>query len=114
VGRHRLRRRCARLYFAYEVKFNGIDIFDEERLFGGKLKRSGISYSPELEWILASQWAHYRYEEFEQLSGQRQSALVAAYRAEQQMKAVLAEHSDREMKRRQAQAEAERLSNPKW
>lgn len=82
-------------------------------MFGTKLKRSGISYAPELEWIFTSQWAHYKYEEFEALPGYRQAALVAAYRIKQQMEAVLAEVSARELKRQQAQAEAERLSTGK-
>lgn len=65
------------------------------------MPRSGISYSPALEWRLAARWAHYRYEEFVALEGEAQSEIVAAYRIAMQMEAVLAQEQAREM--RQAQ-----------
>lgn len=41
------------------------------------------------EWRLAAQWAGYRYEDFELLDGDHQSAHVAAYRDAMMMRAVL-------------------------
>jgi hypothetical protein len=52
--------------------------------------RSGISYAPELEWRLAARWAGYKMEEFQALDGADQSDVVAAYRAQNQIDAVLA------------------------
>jgi hypothetical protein len=39
--------------------------------------------------MLAAQWGGYKMEEFEALEGERQAFIVAAYRSDQQIKAVL-------------------------
>jgi hypothetical protein len=52
--------------------------------------RSGISYAPELEWRLAARWNRYKWHEFQALDGDEQSKLVAAYRVQNQIEAVLA------------------------
>lgn len=48
-----------------------------------------MTYSAEFEWRLAARWANYRYEDFEQLDGELQSAHVAAYRDDLTMRAVM-------------------------
>jgi elongation factor P hydroxylase len=60
-----------------------------------------VRYSAQLEWRLAAQWAGYRfYGEFDQLDGEQQSDIVAAYRAFHQISAVLDYEAEREMKRK--------------
>ena len=83
-------------------------------MFQHKLKRSGISYRQELEWIFAAQWAHYKLEEFEQLDGERQSVLVAAYRVSKQIEAVLGEDARIRGERARVEAQAEQMSRPRW
>jgi len=46
---------------------------------------------------LAAKWANYTWEEFEALEGERQSMVVATYRASNQIEAVL----DKDMQDRQ-------------
>ena len=50
---------------------------------------SGISYTVELEWIFAAWRAGYKLEEFRAMEGSAQSEIVAAYQAEQKIRAVL-------------------------
>lgn len=97
-------------YFAFAPKFNRIDLFDEERIFGHQLPRSGISYKEELDWIFAA-WADNKgADEFAKMPGSYQSMIVAAYRIQHQVEAVLAEDRDIKWKQQQAADEALRLS----
>lgn len=57
------------------------------------MPRSGVSYSREFEWFLAARWAGYRWREFRMLDGEEQSHIVAAYRVQMQIEAVLAKES---------------------
>ena len=68
------------------------------------MARSGISYAGPLEWRFAAQWAGYRYEDFERLPGERQSAHVAAFRAHQQIEGVLVTEQMRQQQAQAAQA----------
>lgn len=63
------------------------------------MPRSGLRYAAEMEWRLAAQWAHYRYEDWQMLDGELQSAHVAAYRVAKQAEAVLAHEGAREQAR---------------
>lgn len=68
---------------------------------------SGITYSGELEWRLAARRAGYRWHDFRELEGEMQSDIVAAYRTEQQIEAVIASeaaHETRSKSRLQALA----------
>lgn len=68
---------------------------------------SGVAYEPELEWRYAARWAGYKYaEEFAMLDGEEQSAIVAAYRIEHYVAAVLAQEQARESERRAARAKS--------
>lgn len=49
---------------------------------------------------MAAHWDGYRWKEFEQLSGDEQSAIVALYRTHMRSEAVLAK--DMEMRRQRA------------
>ena len=69
-------------------------------MFDYSVTRSHISYSVQLEWRLAAQWAGYTYEAFEALDGDLQSGHVAAYRASNQIRAVIDEDQARETKRK--------------
>lgn len=61
-----------------------------------------MSYAPELEWRLAARWAGYKYfEEFTVLDGEEQSAIVASYRIDAYLAAVLTQEQVRESKRKQ-------------
>ena len=70
---------------------------------------SGVSYSAELETILAAVWAHYQQEAFERLPGEEQSRIVAAYRTQARADAVVAQENAREMRRDQARPRAPRM-----
>ena len=59
---------------------------------------------PELEWRLAARWTGYTYQQFAELDGEEQSAIVATYRSHNQIEAVLAQEQAREMERRGKQA----------
>lgn len=55
------------------------------------LPKSGLQHAPHLEWILAAQWAGYRFfHEWQDLTGDEQALLIAAWREQQQIQAVLA------------------------
>ena len=49
----------------------------------------GVTYRPMLEWVLAGIWAHYTPDEFGELDGAMQSLVVAAYRTNMQIEAVV-------------------------
>lgn len=50
---------------------------------------SGITYTSQLEWRLAAKEFHYTWEQFTALEGWEQAEIVAAYRIEKQINAVL-------------------------
>lgn len=60
------------------------------------MPRSGVTFAPELEWLLAAQWWGCRPNEFFELEGEVQSEMVATYRVHEQMRAVLASEQARE------------------
>lgn len=68
------------------MTLRGRDIFDIP------VPRSGIEVGdPEFEWRSAAQWAGYRYErDFQELHGSQQAIIVAHYRTQMQLEAVLA------------------------
>lgn len=70
--------------------------FKGKNIFEIWVPRSGIKYSFELEWELAAQWAGYRFEDFIQIPTDQQARHIAAYRCEQQIKAVLSQEQARE------------------
>jgi hypothetical protein len=54
-----------------------------------------------LEWALAARWWRFQsYEDFAARPGHEQSFLVAVYRTEQQIQAVIADHQAREAESR--------------
>jgi len=61
--------------------------------------RSGLQYAAQLEWRLAAQWAHYRYEDFQMLEGEQQSQHVAAYRIHSQAEALLQQEGARQSRK---------------
>lgn len=65
------------------MRYKGRDIFTYH------LPMSGIEYSAELEWRLVARYFYYRWEQFCALTGETQSSLVAAYRADRYIEAVL-------------------------
>lgn len=66
------------------MEFRGRDIFSY------RVPRSGLTYNESLGWVLAAQWAGYRtHEFFEELDGDAQSFVVAAYQCQMQMEAVV-------------------------
>lgn len=82
-------------------------------MFAYEVPRSGIAYAPELEWRQAARWAGIPYEDFERLPGYRQSAHVAAYRAVNQIDAVVAlDQVRRERARAQTQAAKQPAATP--
>jgi hypothetical protein len=65
------------------------------------LPRSGVIYSPLFEWVKAAVWAGYKPDEFfEELDGESQSLIIAAYRTEMQITGVLENEARRESERR--------------
>lgn len=62
------------------------------------MPRSGVSYDPLLDWLLAAQWWHYRWEEFCELDGDEQALLVAVYRTHGQIEGVIHKDAMRKVK----------------
>jgi hypothetical protein len=62
-----------------------------------------VTYSQQLEWILAGVWAHYRPDDqpggFYALDGEMQSMIVAAYEITQQIEGVITSESTEEARR---------------
>lgn len=79
---------------SFLVRFQGRDVFDI------KVRRSGASYAPELEWVFAAIWAGYTQRAFRRLEGAEQAEIVAAYRCRLQLDAVLEQEAERERKRK--------------
>lgn len=96
--------------FAFSAKFRGKAIEDAEGIFGHPLPLSGITYQQELDWIFAAHSDQMSAMEFSKQPGWYQSMIVAAYRIERQIEAVLSEDRDMQFQQQQAQAEAKRLS----
>lgn len=78
----------------FQVRFRGRDVFSISTA------RSGVSYAPILEWVLAARWAGYTYEQFEKMDGDRQSFYVAARRAELQIEAVMTKEANKKAKQK--------------
>lgn len=53
-----------------------------------------------LEQIFVAHWANYRWRDFQKLDGDFQAELVAAFRAHNQIEAVMAHEQNKKMKRR--------------
>lgn len=68
-----------------------------------------MSYSLELEAILAAVWAHLPPTTFEKLPGDEQSRIVAAYRVQARAEAVVSLESARESRRDSARPRAPRM-----
>jgi hypothetical protein len=77
------------------VTFRGRSVFDIP------VPRSGLTHSDAYEWRMAAHWDGYHWEDFERLSGDEQSAIVALYRTHLRTEAVLAK--DMEQRQRRAQ-----------
>jgi hypothetical protein len=73
--------------------------FKRRPIFEYRVPRSGISYSREFEWREAAHWAGYLWEEFCELDGDDQAAIIAHYRAHLQLEAVLAQDQERRNRR---------------
>ena len=70
--------------------------FQERDIFAIPVPRSGVSYSQEFGWREAAHWAGYRWEdEFCELDGDDQAAIVAHHLAHLQLEAVLAQDLER-------------------
>ncbi len=65
--------------------------------------RSGFRFSPTYSWERARLWeGSYSREEFEELSGEEQSRIIALYLIDQQIQAVLDLEHSKEMRRQQS------------
>lgn len=65
------------------------------------MPRSGLTYRPLLEQVMVAHWAHYRYwHEWLELDGDQQALLVAAYRSEKSMEAVVHHETGKAQRRR--------------
>lgn len=65
-----------------------------------RVPRSGVTYAPEFEWLLAARWAGYTLREYRRLSGDEQSEILALYRGQVQIDAVLAQEERRRAERK--------------
>ena len=55
-----------------------------------QIPRSGVKYNIMLEWFLAARWAGLSwFDEFDQLDGEEMAFVVAAYRTNMQIEAVV-------------------------
>lgn len=63
------------------------------------LPRSGVSYSPMLEWELVRQWHHISPAEWNEMQGDEQAKYIAVYRVHHQIEGVLAKKQADDAKR---------------
>lgn len=64
--------------------------YRQQPLQAYRLPSSPLSYAPQLEWILAAQWMGYRlFHDWQELDGDQQSLIIAAYREQLLIHAVL-------------------------
>lgn len=70
--------------------------FRQRDIFAYSVPRSGASYGSEYEWRDAARWAHHTWEQFADLDGEAQSAVIAHYRVHHQLEAVIAQDQARE------------------
>lgn len=66
------------------------------------LPRSGVRYSPPLEWELSRQWHHISPAEWDLMSGDVQAKYIAVYRLHHQIEGVMAKRQADEAKSRQS------------
>lgn len=64
-------------------------------MFAIPVPRSGVTYSIEFGWREAAHWAGYRWEEFCDLDGDDQAAIVAHHKAHMQLDAVITQDIER-------------------
>lgn len=64
------------------------------------LPRSGIRYSPILEWELARQWHAISPHEWDLMHGDTQAKYIAVYQVQRQIEGVLAKKQADESRRR--------------
>ena len=58
-----------------------------------------MRYADELEWRFAARWSGIAWEDFQAMEGDEQSAVVAAYRCQMQIDAILTQEQMRKMNR---------------
>lgn len=63
------------------------------------LPRSGISYTPALEWELARQWHHIAPAEWDEMDGDEQAKYIAVYRIHYQIEGVIQKARQDDQKR---------------
>ena len=66
-------------------------------MFGFRVTRSGVTYSEQLEWVLAAIWANHTPQSFRELEGSEQAEILAAYETNTQIEAVIATENQRKM-----------------
>lgn len=59
-------------------------------LWGIRTKRSGFSFAQTLQWLLACQWWGLSLKDFQELDGNEQSLMIAAYESSTMMESVIA------------------------
>ena len=69
--------------------------FQERDIFAIPVPLSGVDYSDEFGWREAAHWAGYRWEQFCELDGDDQAAIIAHYMARRQLDAVIAQDIER-------------------
>lgn len=95
---------------SFDVRFKGIDIFDEEKLFNGKrIEGSDISYESEYQLVEVAHYDYLSLDEFMAKSEEYQGWLIAHYRAHRQIEAVLMEDSKIKQSRREALAKSQQM-----
>lgn len=68
----------------FQVTLNGRDIFT------CPTRKGDLKYgNPFLEWMQASHWARMTFEKFRELSVEKQTLIIAAYRTEKQIEAAV-------------------------
>lgn len=66
-----------------------------------QIPRSGVKYNLMLEWFLAARWAGLGwFDDFDQLDGDDMAFIVAAYRTNAQIEAVVTYYAQKQRKPR--------------
>lgn len=64
------------------------------------MPRTGATFGSEFEWREAARFALVTWDQFKELDGEEQSAIVAHFRTHNQVEAVIAQAQTKEAKRR--------------
>lgn len=91
----------------FDVRYKGIDIFEEEKILqGGHVKSSEITYTAEYETVNIAHYDNLSLDEFLEKPDWYQGVIRGHYQAHNQLEAILTEEQRRKDEARRREMEA--------